>query len=164
VGKDTFFLKKTTITNFGSIYYTDFLFWRKKDRINSEANPGLFYLSYKRLHKRDKRPKENRFLLRPQLHSNCIPHETEYEAQLSAIRLQSLLACSISRDCVNRTRLYAFICVLTTWNEYDITWLNGWVGLISIDQPLNGHCFDRNKDEIVMLEGAKLVRPVGPQT
>jgi hypothetical protein len=23
-----------------------------------------------------------------------------------------------------------------------------------IDQPLNGHCFDRNKNKIIMLEGA----------
>jgi hypothetical protein len=26
-----------------------------------------------------------------------------------------------------------------------------------IDQPLNGHCFDRNKNKIIMLEGAKLI-------
>jgi hypothetical protein len=103
VGKDTFFLEETTITNFGSIYYTDFLSFLRKDRMNSKANGAI--LSCKRLHKRDKRPKKNKFLLRPQLHSNCIPHETEYEAQLSAIRLQSLLARSTSRDCLNRTRL-----------------------------------------------------------
>jgi len=94
VGKDTFFLEETTITNFGSIYYTDFLSFLGKDRMNSKANGAI--LSCKGLHKRDKRPKKKKFLLRPQLHSNCIPHETEYEAQLSAIRLQSLLARSTS--------------------------------------------------------------------
>ncbi len=30
---------------------------------------------------------------------------------------------------------------------------------ILIDQPLNGHCFDKNKNKIIMLEGAKLVGP-----
>jgi hypothetical protein len=83
VDKDTFFLEETTITNFGSIYYMDFLSFLRKDRMNSKVNGAI--LSCKRLHKHDKRPKKNKNLLRLQLHSNCIPHEIEYEAQLSAI-------------------------------------------------------------------------------
>jgi hypothetical protein len=71
--------------------------------MNSKANGAI--LSYKRLHRRDKRPKKIKKLLHLQLHSNYIPHEIEYAAQLSAIRLQSLLARSTSRDCLNRTRL-----------------------------------------------------------
>lgn len=74
--------------------------------MNPKANPGLFYLSCKRLHKRDKRPKKIyfcyarnyiviAFLMKLSMRRNSQPYDSK----------ESLLARSTSRDCINRARL-----------------------------------------------------------
>ena len=93
------------ITNFKINLFIRRIFFFKEGSNELESEQGYFTCLVKDYIKVIKGRKKIDFCCACNYIVIAFLNETEYEAQLSAIRLQSLLARSTSRDCLNRTRL-----------------------------------------------------------